>query len=414
MLVEQFDELEFPGVIVDLPLISYRNFDRQALSEDAVNSVVKRGVIPWFPLFGNEESIQRAKLFQALGIPVILMDYRGGKWPMSDGCFAEQNLFSAWNDVGEQVREALTIYKNAGVKVASIWCDWEGFPFRAKVDDFQFESPGESEKLHFYRYRSQLWTNLLSSYLAAPVLSFYPNASVTNWSINVASRDMPIELWNNQISGLFQPTLFNTSNPVAYGNAVFFEKQWPNGDWPTDRSKVDQAYFHLMLRQISSDCWNRMRELPYMCSVPWVARCVKDSRNKQIPVMSREAYRESLRHIWLRGISGMMVFNPHIKSSLHASEHELEDAMLVYHEMVNYHDLIINGRVLNLAIPEIEYEGVVWSGMGTDDHLLIRASHFGVGSVQVWVGVSRNERYLLNVPVAGKWFYIKRGNSINH
>src|SRR5690606_23946323 len=98
-------------------------------------------------------------------------------------------------------------------------------------------------------------------------------------------------------------------NPIAYGSDVAFAYTRPRGR-PLDREAVDAIYTHILLRQVSADAHARRLDAPHMESVVWVARWVRDILDRAYPVMSREAYREALRHIWLRGADAMMIFNP--------------------------------------------------------------------------------------------------------
>ena len=70
---------------------------------------------------------------------------------------------------------------------------------------------------------------------------------------------------------------------------------------------------HNLLRGVSVDAVNRAAYGPQVMSFPWVARfcTLEGEAGNEMADMSREAYREALRHMWLRDIDGMQLFNAH-------------------------------------------------------------------------------------------------------
>ena len=350
------------------PIALYHQPDWRALNRNQIQELKKRGVWIAAPLVVGEKEI--SEIEQVFGSDeLLLMDYGSVASGRFVGDEASINYMAAWKAISEDVRESLSLYHSHGFDVAAVWTDWEFEPYRKRID--------KSDSVFLQkRSRTKFWTNLLSTYLAAPVLEHYPEASVTNWSVLLGSREKAIQLWNEHQYGLFHPTFFNTTNPVAYGNSEFFERRWPDGDWPKDGAAADKAYFHLLLRQVSQDSWNRLREFPDMKSVPWVVRVVRDSRIESIPTMSREYYREALRHLWFRGIDGMMVFNPKRRREPNKSWIEIEDALAVYSEIVEHEKAIAEGRVLNLRVPSIESKEITWSAVVYEGRILGRAFHF--------------------------------------
>ena len=87
--------------------------------------------------------------------------------------------------------------------------------------------------------------------------------------------------------------------------------------------------------------------------------------------MSRERYREALRHLWLRGIDGMQVFNSTTPGDAELAIAEVEDAQEVYGEMLAFRQFLEQGAPLNLAtyLPDVT---LLWSGIRLDDEVIVR------------------------------------------
>ena len=145
--------------------------------------------------------------------------------------------------------------------------------------------------------------------MAAPIREVYPEAAVTNWLTLVSTPEAPTHSWRGTPHPASGPTLFTHSSPAAYGIDTGFRAQF--SDAPNDKRQLpDWLFLHILLRQASEDAANRSRVAPYLGGVVWVARWVPDREVTPTPVMSRRMYREALRHLWLRGMDAMAVFNP--------------------------------------------------------------------------------------------------------
>jgi carboxyl-terminal processing protease len=107
------------------------------------------------------------------------------------------------------------------------------------------------------------------------------------------------------------------------------------------------------------------------------------------PIMSRVRYREALRHLWLRGIDGMQVFNSTTPGHAEIAISEVEDAQKIYDEMLAFRHFQERGSPINLApyTPEIT---LLWSGLRLNDEVIIRAislrERADVLNVEPWPG----------------------------
>ena len=161
--------------------------------------------------------------------------------------------------------------------------------------------------------------------------------------------------------------------------------------------------------QASVDAQNRALKAPYLHAVPWVARWVRDLDDRRTPVMSRAAYREALRHLWLRGTAAMQVFNPLLSSHPAESLAEVQDAVAVYDELLAWRDLLDHGEVMNYQVPGPDDQGLLWSGLRTANTALVRLYPLGEHAPKsmdlvVWTG----QRVVLPVSAGGSSYRIER------
>ena len=76
---------------------------------------------------------------------------------------------------------------------------------------------------------------------------------MTNWHIVYSSPiDTVFYFVDNRFIPPVVPGNFTASNPVAYGNDLWFEREWRD-EYALDRRHIDQFYMHNLLRQISAD-----------------------------------------------------------------------------------------------------------------------------------------------------------------
>lgn len=398
------------------PLIFWQGVGEQVLSRPQINSLLARGVVQHVPL--DRAAIPAAMALQAAGAPVIIMAAKGPGWPYTllddqrwrlrlpdgvvvkglSGSQADPTRLDAWQLGAQYILETLQAFKDAGVRVNAVWLDFESQPLllmrkvvlanpevAAKLPDGALGSDAA-----FRTYRRQLWLQLVNAYIAAPIRSIFPEASSTNWIVTLSDPKVPVLSWDNWHHPQVL-TGFRATNPVAYGidTALFaLAKTHP----PDSQQALDQLYTHVLLRQVSADAWNRKALDTGQQSVPWVARRVVDEA-VDTPSMSRSAYREALRHLWLRDVSGMQVFNP--SANGHAWQRalaEAQDVQQVYAEMLSLGGLLQRGEVMNYQVPLPGQQGLLWSGLRDDESAYIRLTPQGKSPgklrLQVWKGQS--------------------------
>ncbi len=385
----------------------------------------------------DETMIPQALAMQKAGSPVIMMQGIAGVWPASeagnprdwahqfdagytsaDPVHACPGITKGWQINADKIRATLGKFKSAGVKVDAVWMDWEGDPlggperYEQALHCARCRATLPAEALRglepFRAYCWRRYLELTGAYLAAPVADVFPGCSTTNWRAAFSTPQHPIHTWPDQIICPSAPFFFTATNPVAYGNTLFFQA-WKT-TFTLDREHVDQFYTRLLLSDVSNDAANRLVFAPHRDSVPWVCRWCPDDENPKIPIMSRERYREVLRHLWLRGVTDMQVFNPRHEGYEAVALGEVEDAASVYDEMLAYGDLVSNGTPLNLEVPALQDDGALWSGMRLGDKAVVRVFKQGGGSSSVKVAPWPGLNVTLDATPQGHTYLVENRN----
>ncbi|HWB61526.1 MAG TPA: hypothetical protein VG733_18735 [Chthoniobacteraceae bacterium] len=397
----------------------------------------------------DEQMIPIAQALKAAGSPIIMMKGRGGTWPAElagdpgatppgdpkewqhqfDAGFTPKEpahacpaLLTGWALNARHARATLQKFKDAGLTVDAVWMDWEGDPiggaerYEQALHCARCRATLPPEALasarNFSDYSWRRYMDLGGAYLAAPVLEVFPDCSVTNWRVTVSTKERPVRNWEDVPYGPVVPPFFTASNPVAYGNTVSWTLWKPQ--YKLDREHVDQFYTYLLLNETSDDAANRLIWTPERKSVPWVCRWWPDDPNPKIPIMSRERYREVLRHLWLRGIIGMQIFNPQRDGFEEIAVTEVADTVAVYDEMLAYKEFIQNGTPIGLDLPKIQDSGVVWSGLRWGDKAIVRAFKQGSGKEAVTIEPWKGSKITLTAPAEGKtWQLVLKDKKIS-
>lgn len=403
-----------------LPLITWepfrltpedKSFDEgKPLPDEMYREIGRRGFTQRLPM--DVKYIPMALAIQRAGLPVVFMEGAGGNGPRpsedpehelpegfklepGEGHFFHPMLIDGWQRRADGLRATLRKFKDAGVKVTAAWLDWEEEP--QTLPDRWLQAamcskcramfpPGTLDSLEAYTlYINQLKRHVLSAYLAAPIREIYPDCSITNWALTFSSLERPTRsIWGDKRMPPGDLGLFTAANPVVYGNNLYFLYHWKKEwRWPLDVAHMDRLYTEIMLGNFSDNAANQLHIAPWGQSVPWVARYCPDLDVKEdvIPILSRERYREILRHVWLRGADSMQLFNALRSDHPVIATEEVEDVVTVYDEFLAYRDILDQGWVLNTEPPQAQDDGAIWSGLGLGRRALIRAFTQGAASV---------------------------------
>jgi hypothetical protein len=417
------------------PMICWESAGLDPLPPETVKALLARGLTQHIRFDTN--LIRVARALQDAGSPVIMVQGAGGNWParlagpeerwahqFDEGYTREGPWIGAcpmmregWGILGDQVRATLRGFRDAGVTVDAMWMDWEGDPlyYRHLFGQLrhcrrcreQLPEAVYTDRDAWLAFYWKLYLELNGAYLAGPALEIFPRISLTNWQTVYSTPEHPVITWSYRTLPPGTPTLFNASNPVAYGNDVSWGHAWKSG-WRLTRRNVDRFYTHMLLLQVSADAANRAAYAPHMDSFPWVCRWCPDVGDPSIPVMSREAYREVLRHIWLRGADGMQIFNPKRRDYEEMAVLEVLDAVAVYDEMLAYREFLDGGATMCTDVPPIPGERPYWSGLRLADRALVRIVAPGPGTAEItlqpWDGIA----VTLTAPPEGRTLVLSR------
>jgi hypothetical protein len=375
---------------------------------EVIRELLKRGLVQY--IYPDEKYIPFAQALQKEGAKVIIFqgqafngpqgdevkdglhdlpaDFKSDERPPQQNQYPCPLLTNGWQIRRDKIRTALQKFKEAGVTVDAVWWDWEVEPYPGRSQwretaacprcRSMFPAGVLDDYEKYQAFISRLRNELYSTYLAAPVREVFPKCSVTNWELVFSSVAQPTPRWSSS-----QPMppqelgWFSAANPVAYGNTAWhklnWKKEWP---WPLDQAHMDRVYTQVMLGQISINERNLRQIAPTTETIPWVDRYCMDDPDPKIPMLSRERYREILRHCWLRGADGMQIFNPHYRPEDPATSviqyDEVADAVAVYDEMLAYRKFLDHGEVMNTEPPIATDDGPLWSGLRVGDEAVVR------------------------------------------
>ena len=138
-----------------------------------------------------------------------------------------------------------------------------------------------------------------------------------------------------------------------------------------------------------------------------------NSERHRIP-MSKDDYRELLRHVWLRGVDRMFLFNrghttnPRFDWQQRANEsfEEVEDARAVYDEMLAFREFLKHGEPMNHERYKPFTGEPYWSGLELDDRALVRATSRDGEIRTVEVSAFGDQRFELDAVPEGRFYLL--------
>jgi hypothetical protein len=415
------------------PLVMWENFSTAPQKPEFYQALLARGIAEHIRL--DPKLIDTALAIQRAGSPVIVIEGASGTFPASlagdPSLWAHQfdagykpkdytrpcpSILTGWAIFAERLREKLRLFKQRGVVIDAVWNDWENDPLYGPDRWEQARHCKRCREIlppktldsdaHFRDYTARLFYELFAAYYAAPVLEFYPKCSITNWLAQPSTPENPQLDWNGDRGHVHMPPLVTGWNPTAYGAASWV---WPprSKSERRDQEHVDQVYTNLLLRQVTLTAKLTRRWAPEKELIPWVCRWVSEPPELEFPVMSRERYREVLRHLWLRGVAAMQVFAPRMKSYEDMALPEVEDAVAVYDEMLAFRDFLDKGDILNFDVPREQDSGVFWSGLRWGNRALVRVFKQGGGESSVTVHPWGLRSFVLKADGTGQTFLLE-------
>jgi hypothetical protein len=416
------------------PLITWEGFSVAPQDATYYQRLLERGLTQHIRL--DPRMIETALAIQKAGSPVIAMEGASGAFPASlagePSAWAHQfdegykpkgytrpcpALHTGWALFADKLRATLREFRRRGVRIDAVWMDWENDPLYGDDRHEQARHCTRCRDLiprkalatsqNFLDYTARTFYDLFGAYFAAPVLEIYPKCSVTDWLAQPSTPDEPQPGWSGNRGRVHLPPLVTAWNPTAYGAASWIWKG-RSQDQRRDQEHVDRVYTNVLLRQVSLTAKLGDRWAPEKESIPWVARWVSEPPETEYPVLSREHYREILRHLWLRGVDGMQVFSPRMRGFEEMALPEVADAVAAYDEMLAFREFLDAGEVLNYEVPPEQDDGVLWSGLRLGDNAVVRVFPQGQGRTRQRVRPWADREFELDVPRNGETYRIAR------
>jgi len=297
------------------------------------------------------------------------------------------------------MKSNLLVLADAGITaIAGLWTDYEDFPvywadMKASVNQRTYFSryyldayaagngsvAGYGRSLltndtmnqsnPMWRYSYDLRYSLLKESARRALTDVYGNAPLYgNYGAYYSTASTPFNTDGNDFHPPSPPPEAGiVAMPVAYADTFYLANDFTARNpahVPVNQTTVDDVYWYNMLTQISS---SQANDGAVGKSIPWVSCYVPDNTSPAwvSRKMSISVYKELLRHIWLRGASGMYVFNatPPYRTP-QESFNDLAYASSVLDEMLAFRTFLTNGAPMNYSVNSSLYSGgVEWSGM---------------------------------------------------
>lgn len=262
----QVVECEVPPLRNELgerwPMIMWHGPGLAPLEPEQIRFLLDRGLTQHVRL--DTGYIDAATRLQAAGSRVIIMQGEAGNWPYSLAADSSEwahqfdegyhykdagpgplgEWYGAcvlqhggWAVLADNVRDTLTAFRDAGVSVDGMFVDWEGDPYpfinlfgqlaHCRRCRDQLPPAVLTDKKAWWDYYWRAYTQLHGSYVAAPSREIYPQIAVTNWFVVYSSQSAPHPYFvDDRILPPLAPPMFTASNPVVYGNDLWFSREW--------------------------------------------------------------------------------------------------------------------------------------------------------------------------------------------
>ena len=307
------------------------------------------------------------------------------------------------------VSSLLAPLKAAGVTVNQVMFDDESMPnpwngaYEAQENPLlaPYYPPGTlSSYSQFEDYVLALRTQYEQQIMVNPVHALWPNAYVGNFNEADSSTANPWYASNGTLmpARTLGPTTL--SLPGAYAGSRELVLYSSN----ITQANADHLYLRYLLRTVTSALQNRQ---PFTRDIPFLSQI--DNAASPVPVneqlgMSTAQFQELLRHVWLRGADGQMIFTYTPSAALALPQ--VEAARSVFDELLGYGAFLTRGTPMNPGIPDLNSSGPIWSGLKMDNQCLIRtftdAATDGTVTINAFPGIN----VTLPAPTTGATFIV--------
>ena len=403
------------------------------MSLDAfVQAYAARGIIPQIPVgpgYNPVNTIAFAKALEAANMPVylvfpkndlLMMAYQNAtiyttytdssgtvyKYPCAP--LIDASIGAAW------VQAQLAPLQDAGIHVTGVVFDDENLPIPIDPGEYQSQKddptcasyypPGALDTFeNFIQYIYQLRSTLEGQIMADPVQQMFPGAVVGDFGAYQSSAAVPyVDVGGNAYpprqsvdTNMLVPALYNQAIPLAP----------PKSPAKATQKWADDIFFTRWLQTLSTAAVNRGDNQIFSfvsSNIPgfWNVGNLK-------PLMSRNAYREALRHLWLRGTNSLWLFAGGGGLGTTAGAFQMmDDSRAVYDGLLAYRNFLSQGTPMNVTPPDPSGTQPIWSGLKLGDQALVRtyspSGKAGRVTIEAFPGVSVK----LPAPAAGAGFLI--------
>ena len=322
------------------------------------------------------------------------------RWP----CFPEADA----RESAEYLRRTLQPFRDAGIDVQGVWLDDEGLPYPSNSSYF-------AQRL-LEECRSRYPAEALASFGAFTQWTREFRATVFTEVLRPTREMFPkarFGAYGDMTSGTASRFGLDALMPALYANTRDLPAAFPAG--APSQAAVDGFYAARILRIFSE---SNARKSPGKLSIPYVSRFVPDNTLPQYRLgMSQRAYRELLRHVWLRGADALFLFNHGYPTNPQIVTHEasfasVEDARAVYDELLAHRAFLESGRPVSFAVPKDLSREALWSGLRLGDLCLVRATPPSGAATTVRVAAFDGASVELDVPAEGAYYLLSRDGKV--
>jgi hypothetical protein len=313
-------------------------------------------------------------------------------------------------EIRKRVEPFVKAYKDYGVKIDFVFTDWEiDGPTSANGSFFASHKCTRCRKYlgdgftysSFQKTMRDMRAYIQNYFFSNPVLTHFPHALVGNysdypcvgyrywydhyeyladWQPYKNDQHAKYRKWYNNFSG----TGFTMAMPVVY--------PWGNIYGWYDYEDTDYRWFYNMLLVGSNAGGHTAQSIPMISFVHWnPILAVKMIKDKNVTPMSKDAYKELLWHLLLRGIDTFFMW---------ASRKQYPDEVRLVHEVYaaaqQYGNFLENGMPINFNVPD--KPGPVISGLALGNKILVRRTNFGMSSKSVSIIVGTEEIQVESIP----------------
>jgi hypothetical protein len=255
------------------------------------------------------------------------------------------------------------------------------------------------------QYVSQLRSNLINQAMADPIHQMFPGAVVGSFGETPSGTQTPFV---DEVGTAAEPHSIGTTDaamPVYYVGGIPAAQYLKSGQ-VLGQSTADDVYFQNVISSMDSLVPTAAGKLV----VPWTSAMMPDAK---YPI-SLPAYKEMLRHLWLRGANSMFLFGlayPSADGDQGPALQQIEAARSVYDEMLTYRPFLDQGTPMNLTNPSLSGATPTWSGLKLGNQALVRTYSVDGQGTQVTVNAF-GQNLVLDAPRAGATYLITQGGAV--